>query len=233
MKKMLTKLFKWINDFLGKIPRWVLIIFFAALPTVLTILMVRFYFHTSLETFRPIIGNDNVYYWHEILTFNKVGLQGGYYSYLELTPKAGIFHFGPHGPIFEITYGLISKITGWGNATFLYIQMVLLGLGFIFFAWRTRLSQSQILLSGLAIITCWPVLTNTLMTLEENFHQAIGILLAGVLAGVISWQHKLPVWQKICLIILFIYIGWVRYTWVLFLIPTLILIFPKPNVISF
>ena len=211
----------------GKIPRWVLIIVISTLPLLLTLGFARFVLHSSMDKYHSLYGNDDVYYVGQIAAFDKAGFNGGYFAYREMIPKLSFNHFGVHGFVFPITYGLIGKVTGWGYSTFIYIQTILLGLGFAFFAWRSKISQNQILLSGLALVTCFPVLAFTLSTLEENFHQAMGLFLAGALTWAITRQHKLPAWQKIGLLIFLIYIGIIRYTWIMFLIPVVWLIFPK------
>ncbi len=212
---------------LERIPRWVLIVFFAVLPALVTLLLVTFALRSTISHFAPVAYNDMTEYWHEIATFNKVGLSGGYYSHMQLIPEVRLFHFGVHGPVYILIVGALSKVIGWSFTTPIYLNMAFIGLAFGLFAWLHKLDHVQILVAGLAVLTCWPVLIFMTSTFQETFHQAMGVLLAGVFGAAIVKLEKVKPWQKVAAVIFIILIALVRYSWALLLIPLLLLYQPR------
>jgi hypothetical protein len=219
----LRTFFDRIEKPLARIPRWILIVFFAILPSLITLILVSFVLHSTIAHFAPVAYNDEIGYWHEIATFRQAGLNGGYYVHLQLIPAVSLFHYGAHGPAYAILIGSLAKIIGWSYTTPIFLNMALVGLAFGLFAWLRKLNQLQIILAGLAVVTCWPVLIYMSTVWEETFHQVMGILLAGIFYAAILQQEKVKVWQKIAVVVFIVIISLVRYSWALLFIPLFLL----------
>ncbi len=216
-----------IENALGHIPRWVLILFFAILPMMTTLVLVRLVLHSSIPRFAPVAYSDAIEYWHEIATFNRVGLNGGYYSYLQNIPAVPTFHFGVHGPVFISMIGIISKIIGWNYATPIYLNMAFIGIAFILFAWLCKLDQLQIIMAGVAVITYWPVLMFMPTTYQESFQQAGGIIVAGAFSAAFIKGKYTSLWKKIVVVLFILILALTRYSWALVLFPLFLLFFPR------
>ena len=74
---------------------------------VMIIVLVRWFYGVPISAFHPVL-NDEVSYWHQALTFSRVGFHGGYYTLGEVTNASGFTPFGPHGPGFAVAYGLFE-----------------------------------------------------------------------------------------------------------------------------
>lgn len=210
-----------------RIPRWVLIVFFAVLPALVTLLLVTFALHSSISHFAPVAYNDTTEYWLEIAAFNKAGFNGGYFSYMQTSPAVTIFHFGVHGPVYATIIGTISKLIGWNYDTQIYLNMALIGLAFILFAWLRKLDQMQIIIAGVAVITCWPVLMFIPSAYQESFQQAGGILIAGIFGHALIKGNGTSLWKKIVAVLFILVLGLTRYSWALLLFPLFLLYQPQ------
>src|ERR1035437_6057460 len=63
-------------------------------PWILLLIVTKFVSHNSLSMLIPC-WNDEISYWHEILSFSSKGLNFGYYTINEVPPK--LLSFGTHG----------------------------------------------------------------------------------------------------------------------------------------
>jgi hypothetical protein len=84
----------------------------AAGVPLLVLLLVRWLFGVPLSAFRPVLS-DEIYCWHESLTFARAGLHGGYYTVQEVTNSSGVTPFGAHGAGFVMLYGLAASVFEW------------------------------------------------------------------------------------------------------------------------
>lgn len=82
----------------------------ASVPAFVLIL-IRTLFGVSITAYHPFI-NDETAYWHQALTFSRVGFHGGYYPVDEVTNASGVTPFGPHGPGFAMLYGTLGSMFG-------------------------------------------------------------------------------------------------------------------------
>jgi len=152
----------------------------AAIP-VLTLVLVKVLFGVSISAFRPVLS-DEITYWHEALTFSRVGFHGGYYTLGEVTNPSGITPFGVHGPGFPILYGLFGAAFGWYRHSVVVLN--LLAISIAAWAWTalSGLSSGRLVLSGLLLLTFWPMVFWAPTGMQEALHHAGAIAMAGLFA---------------------------------------------------
>src|SRR4030042_3866699 len=112
---------------------WFLVFFISLMPPLVVYLLIRFNMKKNLQDFVPAFWVDQVDYWHEVATFIKAGFNGGFYGQGEIPATIHFFHFGPHGPIYPVIYGLIGRIFGWEFYSGILFNMAILAVSFILF----------------------------------------------------------------------------------------------------
>jgi hypothetical protein len=202
-------------------------VFAAALPGVLTYVLVHRWLHASIGDFVPNVWNDQVGYWHRISSFAEVGFDTGYYSPDEVALPHDAIRYGVNGPWFAMVYGSVAMIVGWGFATSVYLNIVVLTLAVIAFAMLANLGPSRTLVAGLALAVSWPVLLYVPTSSQESFQQAIAIVLAGVFYRAVQRGPELSAAEKVLGVALLTAASVLRYSWAL-LFPVLILLLVRP-----
>src|SRR5205085_5830546 len=99
-------------------------------------------------SFTPV-WSDEIFNWHQILTFKLAGFQGGYYTINEAAAAATFTHFYTYGPWFTMIYGAIAHVTGWERITFILFNMAFVTLALVVFCRVTQLSGRQLILLGI------------------------------------------------------------------------------------
>jgi hypothetical protein len=95
----------------------------ALAPAVATWLLVRVHLDAHLGDFVPAFENDQIGYWHYVLSFGHVGFESGYYTPNEHPAAAGLVHFDVHGPFFPMLYGSVARLVGWDLDSGTYFNM--------------------------------------------------------------------------------------------------------------
>jgi hypothetical protein len=199
----------------------------AILPTATTLLLLRVFELGNINDYIPNTVNDAIGYWHYILTFSEVGLNGGYYSPDEATAAISLFRFDVHGPMFPIIYGSIAAITGWYPASGIWFNVGFLGAALVIFTLLARLTRWQILMTALVVVTFWPLLLYIPTIRQESFHQAMAIVLAGIVARLIQGGGRVAIRWQVALMLFVFFLALVRFSWAL-LYPPLILLMWRP-----
>lgn len=164
-----------------------------------------------------LTDTDEIIYWREAFTFSQHGFHGGQYSINELPAAAGFTAFGTHGPGFAMIGGLFGWLFGWHPASPLLMNVILLVGGVAGFAWMTRPSGRTPLLQTLLLMTFWPLAFWMPTGMQESFHYAAALLLAGSLWRM--WKlgaRSRDVWVTAGLLVL---VSMVRPTWSLVTLP--------------
>jgi hypothetical protein len=156
----------------------------ACVPLVV-ILLVHWSFNVPLSAFRPVL-NDEVYYWHQALTFARAGFDGGYYTLQEVTNASGFTPFGPHGPGFVMLYGLVGSIVEWHRHSVVVLNLIAIGAAGWIWASCARLTTPRLWLSVLLLATCWQVLFWAPTGMQESFHHAGAIVMAALFARALA-----------------------------------------------
>jgi hypothetical protein len=207
--------------------RLALILVMAILPSVMTAILIPTQAKVPLTDFFPVSPNDQNEYWHQIATFNSVGLNGGYYTHLEKTAFITESRFGVHGPFYILLLGLLSKLTGWTYVTPIFFNMFFIALGFILFTWFSNLNTRQIILAGLSLSFFPPVLIYLPTAMQESLHQMAGMVFALIFGFSLTNLEKLSGWHKLGAILFTLIASLNRPSWALLFFPLFALYFPR------
>jgi hypothetical protein len=196
----------------------------SSVPAVLTLVLVHGWLDAGVRDFTPFIWNDQLGYWHRIASFAELGLDTGYYSPNESDPPFEAVRYGVHGPWFPAVYGTVAALIGWGPATSIFVNMAVLGLGFVAFVALAELDVRGTLLAGAVLATFWPVLLYVPTASQESLHQALAMTIAGLFVRALRRGPQLSSAEKAGGVALIVAAGVIRYSWLL-LVPCLILLF--------
>jgi hypothetical protein len=174
--------------------------------------LVRWTFGVPLSAFRPVLS-DEVYYWHEALTFARAGLHGGYYTLDEVTNGSGFTPFGSHGAGFVMLYGLAATVFEWHRHSVLILNLVVIALACAIWASMSRLTTARLWVSVLLLVTFWQMLFWASTGMQESLHHAGAIVMAALFARALAstpgtWLAVLGS-AMLCLLAL------VRPTWII------------------
>lgn len=167
----------------GKRPqwtRWVAMLLLTAFPGLATLALVAYYYDVSLATFLPSV-NDEINYWHEILSFASHGFNSGYYTVEEIPAAAAFTPFGCHGPVFTMIYGVAARLFGWTTSSPPLFNLALITGSLVLFFLLARPDKSRLFLVAAVILTFWPLLIYIPSMFQETFHFAVALLLAAMM----------------------------------------------------
>lgn len=150
-----------------------------AFPGLASIALVAYFFNVPLSAFTPSV-NDEINYWHEILSFATHGFNSGYYTVEELTAAASFTPFGCHGPVYNMLYGTAAKLAGWNFASPPIFNIVLITASLVFLLALTKPDKSRLFLISAVIMTFWPILLYIPSVFQETFHFSCAIVLAAM-----------------------------------------------------
>src|SRR6185369_1712310 len=189
-------------------------------PAAATCLLVFLFFRCTPTDYIPF-WNDEVDYWHQILTFTRFGFAGGYYSIEELIAPASFSHFGTHGPFFPVIYGLIGKIAGWTEASATLFNLALFTIAGILFLQLIKPGAKQLLMTALMLLTFWPLLLYLPTTMQEPLHMSLALILAGLFYRLIDKRQESNYTFMITAIVL-VLAALLRASWGILFIPLLL-----------
>jgi hypothetical protein len=209
--------------------RWGLLLFFAALPSLATIVLVWGCCGRSIFDFVPFYS-DEVFYWHQTLTFTNVGFNGGYYTAHEMAAPLETFRFYVHGPVFPMLYGTLSMVLGgWHLFSGILFNMLLLTIAFGGFALLAKLDTRQITLASLFLVTFWAVPNFLASHMQESVHHAGAVLLAGGFALLLSPERQVNRWGRWGILLLIVGLSLLRITWAIMFVPYFLLTIPQEH----
>jgi hypothetical protein len=177
-----------------------------------TVVLVRGLFGTPLSAFRPILS-DEIYYWHEAMTFASAGLRGGYYTLGEVLNASGFTPFGPHGPGYVMLYGLVGFFTGWPRHSVVVINLVVIAAACWVWATAARVSTARLWLSVLFLATCWQIVFWSSTGMQETFHHAGAIAMAALCARALASPPS--AWLAAIGIAVLCVLSFARPTWII------------------
>lgn len=157
-----------------------------ATPALGTLLLVHACLGASLRDFVPGAVNDEILYWHQILTFKEVGWGGGYYTAQESIAPARFSHFYLHGPAFPILYGGPARLFGWELHAPPFYNLAVVSLGVGVWLWLVRPTAGRLLAFGAVLASFWPLFFFIPSAMQESVHQALALCFAGCLAVLIE-----------------------------------------------
>ena len=176
------------------------------------------YLGQRLADFHPHVS-DAIMYWHQIKTFAAVGFSGGYYTIGEEAAPASFTHFYTWGPWYIALYGLIGKAAGWSLWSPMLFDTVAVTLALLGGLLLMRPNSRQLLLVLLVLLTYWPLHLYLPLAMQEPFHYAVAILLAGIFYRVLVHEGAVPHWLLGAALVMIVGAALVRPTWAVLLLP--------------
>lgn len=215
---------------MGMVRKFVIPAAAALSPVILTYVCIAAFFHSSPADFHPV-WNDEIDYWHQILTFVTAGFNGGYYSVEEAVARTPYSRFGTHGPFFSLLFGSAALLTGWSQSSALLFNMFCISAAAAFFLWRTRSTPGRSFLTGALLVTCWPLLLYIPSAMQESLHHALALVLAALFADLYRDDGSSPRAAAVTFIALTA-ASLLRATWAALFIPFLLQVLPGRSVAS-
>jgi hypothetical protein len=172
-----------------------------------------------------VVMDDECHYWNEIVTFQTVGMRGGYFVNSERLAPAHWTHFGPHGPAYPVLLGSFAGLFGWGTASGAVFNVVALAAGMLAWLAFVRPDGRQLLAALFVVATFWPCYLYLPATLQESLHCAIAFALAGLAQRNVNGSATGPrsFWLFLAVVAA---VSVFRITWVFVLIPWLLVAVP-------
>lgn len=206
---------------LYKAKRWLLILFAALTPSLVSIILVRSQGY-YLSDFMPRMS-DEVSYWAQINAFRAAHLNGGYFTINERSAAAGFTHFYTYGPWYPAIYGSIARVIGWNSTTILLINSLLVGLALIIFCNSANLDPKQLLLTIFLLGTMWGLLLYFYTGMQEAYQQTLSILLASIFITALRQGETTPLRMKVIGLSLISFAALMRLSWAILFLPFLAL----------
>ena len=158
-------------------------------------------------------------YWHQIKTFAAVGFSGGYYTVGEEAAAASFTHFYTWGPWYIALYGLIGKVVGWNLWSPMLFDVAAVTLALLGAVLLIRPNSRQLVLVLLVLLTYWPLHLQLPRAMQEPFHYAVAILLAGIFYRVLLHEDAVPHRLLAAALVMIVGAALVRPTWAVLLLP--------------
>ena len=188
--------------------------------------MASVYLGQRLADFHPV-ETDAVMYWHQIKTFVAVGFSGGYYTVGEEPAAASFTHFYAWGPWYIALYGLIGKAVGWNLWSPMLFDAGAVTLALVGGLLLIRPNIGRLALMLIVLLTCWPLHLYLPIAMQEPFHYAVAIMLAGIFYRLLALEGKVPHWLLGAALVVILGAALVRPTWALLLLPLATIIVEK------
>lgn len=195
------------------------------LPAAAVLFLVIFYVQARLTDFVPHYPLlDDLRYWREAYTFSAVGFNGGYYTTLENPAPAAFTHFHAHGPFYPMLYGTLGRIFGWYLYSAPVFNMAFLTLALGLYVWGTRLDNRRLILTGLVVVTTWPVLFYLTSNVQESFQQSLAVGMAYIFYRLIAQEGDTSLRFKLLAGLYIFLASLTRRTWAFLYLPFFLLI---------
>ena len=181
------------------------------------------YLGQRLADFHPDI-TDAILYWHQINTFVAVGFSGGYYTIGEEAAAASFTHFFAHGPWYIALYGLIGKAVGWSRWSPMLFDVAAVTLALLGGLLLMKPNSRQLVLVLLVLLTFWPLHLYLPVALQEPFHYAVAIILAGMFYRLLVHEGAVPYRLLGAALVIILGAALVRPSWALLLLPLVMIV---------
>ena len=196
------------------------------LPTLSLTGMASVYLGQRLAYFHPDVS-DAIMFWHQIRTFATVGFSGGYYTVGEEAAAASFTHFYAWGPWYIALYGLIGKAVGWNLWSPMLFDAAAVTLALLGAVLLIRPNARQLALVLLVLLTYWPLHLYLPVALQEPFHYAVAILLAGIFYRLLVHEGAVSYRLVGGALVVILGAALVRPTWALLLLPLATIVVEK------
>jgi hypothetical protein len=142
-------------------------------PWILLLIVTKFVSHNSLSMLIPC-WNDEISYWHEILSFSSKGLNFGYYTINEVPPK--LLSFGTHGFGTISVYAGFAKIFGWSFNSIVIANNFFLSLAFLLLVIVIKPSSAKSILILFLYLSYTPLILYSSTSMSELLNYSIIIV---------------------------------------------------------
>jgi len=178
----------------------------------------------SLATYAPN-ANDEVGYYLQIQAFVDKGWAGGYFTICENPAPARFSHFGVHGPLFPVLYGLVGKVFGWQLYSGPLFNCGFFTLAIAVFCLVHRPTIFQALLGAAFLMTYWPLYLYLVSNSQDPVHLTAAVLFGTYFAALLQGRH-VPAIVRAGFWLLLVYASLLRISWIMMLFPYLLLCSP-------
>jgi hypothetical protein len=180
----------------------------------------------SLDEYAPE-SNDEIGYYLQTNAFVHKGLAGGYFTLAEKPAPAGFSHFGVHGPLFPVLYGVVGKALGWHLYSGPLFNCGFLTLSIAIFCLVLRPSAAQALFGALFLASYWPLYLSLISNLQDAIHYTFAVLFAAAFAALLAPRPcvRSPIFH-LAFWLLLIYASLMRISWAMMVFPYLLLCRP-------
>jgi len=195
-------------------------------PWILLFIITSLISHHSVLMSTPF-WNDEISYWHEVLSFSSKGFNFGYYTMDEMTPK--LLSFGTHGFGTISIYAAYAKIFGWNYNSIVIANNVFLSLSFLFLVLYLKPTTSKTLLITVFYLTYTPLILYCSTSMSELLNFALLINYFILLYSYIKSDRK----KNKLFYILFAFCSIISFVRIIYIILFLPIILYRDSVLKF
>jgi hypothetical protein len=196
------------------------------MPLLMLVGLLRLTHHATLEDYTPVLS-DEIFYWHQAVSFQKVGLNTGYYSYAEQPAAFG--HFYAWGAFIPLFQGTAAKLFGWSLYAIPLMNALLLSVALAIFIRVIKVDTERLLWLAAALITFGALWLYHLTSMLEVTQYALTVLIAAAFYRLLTKPER--TWGVIGLIVI-LAASLLRPTMGLLFLPLGLLIQPHKTVRS-
>lgn len=92
--------------------RFLLGIMVLALPTLIVYWQLSSHLHINLKAQATEFPSDQLTHFLQVRAFGRAGFDSGYFVIQQNTAPAAFSPYGPHGPVYALTYGIFARLLG-------------------------------------------------------------------------------------------------------------------------
>jgi hypothetical protein len=168
--------------------------------------------------------NDEVGYYLQAQAFVHKGLASGYFTMNERPAGAHFSHFGVHGPLFPVLYGLVGKAIGWRLYSGPLFNIGFMTLALAIFCLVIQPTTFQALVATVFLASYWPLYLSLISNGQDPIHSAAAVLFATGFAAILQRRPFVytPLFQAAFWLLL-IYTSLMRISWSMMVYPYLML----------
>jgi hypothetical protein len=145
--------------------------------------------HATLADYMPQLS-DEIYYWRQADTFRTLGIDGGNFTYGEVTARiGGYYSWGIFVPMFQ---GTMARLFGWSLNTIPVMNAVLLCISLGVFIWITNATRKQLLWLLIILGTFSPLILFHVTSMQEVSFLAFAALAAAAFFLLMSTPAPAP-----------------------------------------
>jgi len=156
-------------------------------PWILLSIITALFAKNSMFMLTPY-WNDELSYWHEVLSFSTKGLNFGYYTINEILPNT--LSFGNHGFGTVSVYTAYAKLFGWNYYSIAISNNVFISIAFFLLILIVKPTTKTTLLISLFYITYTPLILYCSTSMSELMNFATLIVYFSLLFSYINYDSK-------------------------------------------